>query len=420
MPKNWFRLDNAGRLYASIVNPRDTTLFRLSATLDNVINAEQLSIALHHMIKRFPYFNTHLKKGLFWYYVEESGIDPLPYKENNYPNMNYSFKKKSNFPFRVLYFENRVSVEFTHAITDGTGAFIFLKSLLFEYFRLLGIIGEPDGDILVYGSEVRAEELENSFSKYYIKKVPASRRIKKAFHFPYKVLPKGIYSIVTGIIPSRRIKEVAIGYNATITELLSAIYFKTILDLIEKKGYKKKPVVLNVPVNLRKMYPSGTMRNFFISVTPSLDPRLGSYKFAEIIKYIKYFMEVQVDKKYINQMITRNVKNERNILLRALPIFIKDLIMPWIYHFYGERGFTSGISNLGVIDVPDHMKRKIERFEVYPPPSSGNLIKVTMLGYQSNLYITFGKLTHEKEVEREFFKNLVMMGIPVKIETNVE
>ena len=39
---------------------------------------------------------------------------------------------------RVVYYQNRVSVEFFHILTDGTGANIFLRTLLREYLRLLG------------------------------------------------------------------------------------------------------------------------------------------------------------------------------------------------------------------------------------------------------------------------------------------
>jgi NRPS condensation-like uncharacterized protein len=420
MQKKWFRLDNAGRLYVSIINPMDTTLFRVSATLYDKIDETILEASLKNLIKRFPYFNTHIKKGVFWYYVEESDNVPVPLKERHYPCMNYNIKKKSNFPFRVLYFQNRISVEFTHAITDGTGAFVFLKSLLYEYFRLVGESIRIEGDIAPVDGQAAEEELEDGFSKYYIKKYPAQKRIKKAFHFPYKLLPKGIYSVVTGAIDMDALKETAKSYNTTITEFICAVYFKTILELIEKNGYKKRPIVLNVPVNLRKMYPSNTMRNFFVSVTPVVDPRLGHYSFEEIIKYVKNFMEIQVDKRYINQMISRNVKNERNVFLRAFPVFIKDAIMPWIFHFYGERGFSTGISNVGLVKVPEKMERKIEKFEMYPPPSSGNIIKAAAVGYKDKLYMSFGKLTHEKEVEREFFRNIVEFGIPVEIETNVE
>ena len=35
--------------------------------------------------------------------------------------------------FRVLVYKNRVAVEFFHALTDGTGALVFVKTLLAEY-----------------------------------------------------------------------------------------------------------------------------------------------------------------------------------------------------------------------------------------------------------------------------------------------
>ncbi|MBF7096037.1 hypothetical protein [Alkalibacter mobilis] len=420
MHRKWFRLDNAGRLYASVSNPRDTTLFRVSATLKNKVDENKLDIALKNMIKRFPYFNTHIKKGIFWYYAEENEKKPVPVEEKYYPCMNYDIIKRHNFPFRVLYYKKRISVEFTHAITDGTGALFFLRSLLFEYFKLMGIQAKPDESIALAEETASDLEVEDSFSKYYIKKYPVAKRVSKAFHFPYRLFPKGVYSIVTGTVEIDQIKSIAKDMDSTLTEFLCALYFKSIIDVIEKRGYKKRPVVLNVPVNLRNLYPSKTMRNFFVSLTPSIDPRLGEYSFEEILRYVKNFMEIQVDTKYINQMISRNVKNERNFILRTFPAFIKDLIMPWIYHFYGERGFTSGISNMGLIKMPLELEDEIEKFEVYPAPSSGNILKITTVGYNGRLAISFGKMTYEKEIERTFFRKLVEFGIKVEIETNLE
>ncbi len=55
------------------------------------------------------------------------------------------------------------------------------------------------------------------------------------------------------------------------------------------------------------MLGSKTMRNFFISVTPMIDPRLGHYTFEEILKYMHHFMKITVDEKYVRQQIRQNV-----------------------------------------------------------------------------------------------------------------
>lgn len=419
MNKKWFRLDNVGRLYASIANYRDTTMFRLSVVLKKDVDPDVLGEALDHVIVRFPYFATHVKRGLFWYYIEENSWEPVPSEEKYFPCMHYPVKKRGNFPFRVLYYKRRLSIEFTHIITDGTGGTIFMQALVREYFKLLGC-GEMSAEPLTSPEEeVLAQEAEDSFSRYYKKGYPPARKGGKAFHLPYKLLPKGAYSVVTGTVDLNAVKDAAKKVDATVTEFLGAVYFKAILDLIEGKGYKKRPVVLNVPVNLRLLYPSKTMRNFFVSVTPTLDPRLGSYTLEEIIKHLKAYMDIKVHKRYTDQSISRNVKNERNIILRTFPVFIKDLIMPWIYHFYGERGYTTGFSNIGLVSFGE-LDIEIESMHIYPAPSSGNIIKVACVGFKGKIYITFGKMTLEKELERAFFRILMDMGIEVSVETNLE
>ena len=109
---------------------------------------------------------------------------------------------------------------------------------------------------------------------------------------------------------------------------------------------------MNVPVNLRNLYPSKTMRNFFISITPQIDFRLGTYSFDEILDYIKCYMKMAITRKNISQYIHKNVKNEKSLFVRLTPLFIKNLLMPALYSKYAERNFTSSISNLGQITMP--------------------------------------------------------------------
>ena len=46
------------------------------------------------------------------------------------------------------------------------------------------------------------------------------------------------------------------------------------------------PVKVLIPVNLRKIFNSGTLRNFVLYASPSIDPRLGEYTFEELCDMI--------------------------------------------------------------------------------------------------------------------------------------
>ncbi|GAA0126021.1 hypothetical protein UT300019_19230 [Clostridium sp. CTA-19] len=421
---NWYPLDNAGKLYPSIMSWRVSTIFRISSTLTEYVDSTLLQQALNLVIKRFPYFQVNLRPGLFWYYFDHTKKTPKVEEEKYYPCIRLELKKKGTFPFRVIYYKKRVSVEFSHSITDGTGGIIFLQSLLKEYFKLKKInFIDEDTSFFNYNDVPKEEEFEDSFKRYLNKTTPPPYRLPKAFHFPMPLDTKGVYHIVTGILPVKNILEISKSHGVTLTEFIIAVYFDTILDYIkelkkENPKIKLNPIILNVPVSLRKLYDSKTLRNFFISVTPMIDPRLLDYSFDEILAYVHQYMKEKTHKRFIDQQITKNIKSELSFLNRSTPLFIKNLVLPIAYSRLGEGSYTSGISNVGKITMPKELEPLIERFEAYPPPSEGNKIKIVMASYKDNLYITFGKVTYDKTIEKLFFRKLRKMGIVSKIETN--
>ena len=77
-----------------------------------------------------------------------------------------------------------------------------------------------------------------------------------------------------------------------------------------KNPARYKPVKVCVPVNLRGLFGSSTLRNFVLYATPGIDPRLGEYDFDEICKIVNYQLKLQVTKKHMASMIATNVNSE--------------------------------------------------------------------------------------------------------------
>ena len=46
------------------------------------------------------------------------------------------------------------------------------------------------------------------------------------------------------------------------------------------------------------------MNNFFISLTPTIDPRLGEYTFNEIVHYIHNYMNLNNNDKILKQLFS--------------------------------------------------------------------------------------------------------------------
>ncbi len=418
----WYRLDNAATVFSFVMSKRRTSLFRISVTLNERIKVSILQKALDRIIERFPYYQVYLRPGIFWYYWEQAENKPKISKEVRNPNQWLPLKQKGVFPFRVIAYNTRIAVEFSHIITDGTGALTFLKALVSDYLFLLGIVAEDYGDIPRPGQIPNEEEYEDAFKRYY-KKAPYPKIPKKAFHPPYDILEKGIFHVITGIVSVKEILEVSRNHNVSLTEYLTAVYIHSLLgsynDLPENERKKKnKPINIMVPINLRNMYPSKTMRNFSLFVTPGIDPRLGEYTFDEILMNVHHYLRVEINEKFINQQIARNVRGELNPILRSLPLFIKILGGLILYNGLGENLYSGVVTNLGRITMPEPLNDYIKRFEFVPAPSPATKTGCALVSYKDRLYINFGRIVKEADIERRFFQKLVEDGIKVKIETN--
>ncbi len=421
--EDWFRLDNAATVFSFVTSARIPCMFRMFAILKKPINVAILQQALGNIIDRFPYYKVNLRNGLFWSYWEKNPGMPVVIEDSKYPCQKMPIRKKGIFPFRVRAYYNRISVEFHHSITDGSGALIFLKSLVGEYLNLTGLIVNDWQDVFKPNQEPHNEEYEDAFKKNYQKYLPGPPRVSKAFHLPYKLEPKGVYHITVGIMPIKQALNKSKELNVTLTEYLVAVYLEALQNIlfslpIRKQKKLLKPIRLMVPVNLRRFYPSKTMRNFSLYVTPYIDPRLGHFSFDEILKQVYHYMRVEVSDRYISQQIARNVRGELHPLIRRTPLFVKRLFGKIIYNGQGEFLYSGVITNLGKISLPEPLNKEVNDIQFLPAQSPVTKTGCAVNSYGEKLYINFGRTIKEAHVEKLFFRKLVKDGIKVRIETN--
>ena len=420
----FYSLDNAGFLYTSIASSRMSTVYRMTVGLAEAVDKAALQQALEQIIHRFPYFQVTLKRGLFWYYYEHTEVIPQVEEEAYYPCKTMRQRQGKTLPFRVLYYKSYIHVEFNHSLCDGGGGLVFFQTLLVEYFKVKkGIVPKDLGNAMDIHSEVDPKEFEDSFKVYHKEKVPPPPGDRKVYHFPFELLDKGEYLLLTGIVPVAPLLALSKQNKCSLTQYLLALYMESIQEYIQglpmsEKKKRRQRIAINVPVDLRKMFPSITMRNFFISLNPEIDLALGYYTREEIIEQIKGYMGLYMNPKYINRYISRNVRNEQFIFLRIIPLWVKKLLMPIIYNRYGERGYTSGLSNLGVITVPEEIKPFVKSIQVFPAPSAESRLKLVTVSYDGKLSLSFGKTSGVTVIEKIFFRKIRQLGIPVKIETN--
>lgn len=414
----WYKLDNAAKVFPAVASIKRTYMFRVGAVMKEDINKEVLQQALVDIIKRFPSFNVRIRKGLFWYYFEENHKLPFIQEEDPFIGKYLEFKTNNDFLFRTLYYGKRLSLEVFHSITDGTGAMEFLKALMYQYLKLLGNKVSSDGLVITDEIEILKAEEQDSFLKNYDKSVKVNRKETKAYHLKGTNYDEYWQGIIHGIIDIDDLKRLSKEKNVTITEYLCGVitYCAYITEL--KYAKTKRAFRFFVPVNLRKVFDSKTLRNFalFVRTTQYLSGK--DLTFDEILQDTAKQIREGVDKNRLLAYLVSNVKFEKNFFMRITPLFIKVVAMRIGYKLLGEDLNSYALSNLGVVELPESMKDHVSHFEFSIGASSICKKNAAVATYNNKLIISFSTLAVERDLEREFFRFLTSQNVNITVESN--
>ena len=423
MRRDWYKLDLSAIVYPTLQRRDFSSVYRLSVVLKEEIQPDVLQRALNMTMPRFPTYKAAIRKGLFWRYLEPNNR-PGPFVQEDVKNpcQPMHFKANNRYLVRVYYFRNRISLEAHHSLGDGTGGMCVLQTLTATYLRLLGHTEIQNGGfVLDINGEPEAEELEDAYMKYANAKVCPPRLQEKAYRVRGTAEPFYTLNIIDGIMSVSEVMAVARKYHATITEYLNAVLLYALLQKQkEDVRVREKPVKIAMPVNLRRFFPSGTLRNFITMIYPGVDPRLGDYTFEEIVVQVHNYMKYYINEKLLRGDITTNAETQRNPFIRVVPLFIKDMVVKTFYTKIQDRNSSAGLTNMGALKVPEGMIPYIERFDIYMGQPFSRRTNCAIISFQDTLTINFTSSIVEADVERNFFRKLVQDGIHVKIESNRE
>ena len=419
LPKRWFKVDNAGKIFPGQRTETWSNVFRVSVVLKEKIVPEILEQALEDVLPRFPCFDVKIKKGFFWYYLQENeyAAPPVMLDVNN-PCHRIKWNENNHFLFKVYYYDKRISVDFFHVLTDGYGGSLFLCTLAARYLTLCGYDISVGGNVLDINEPATEDEINDAFVKFANSKAKLKKFNKFVYHAKGTKLPNHRINITTGFMPVDALKKKAAEYNATITEFLGALLLYIHYQKQNRECYKKKDVSVQIPVNLRRTFPTNTFRNFSLCYSVRIDPNMGEYTFEEVVKQVSLYLRYINNEKQLNAMISNNLKLESNPVSRMLPLFIKDAAVGLSFLLTGEQTTSVLLTNLGIVKLPKDMEPFVDKFIFMAGPGKLNGARCGASSLGNCLALTFANIYAESDIEREFFTSLVKMGIHVKVESN--
>ena len=403
----WRKLDNAAKLYSAASNKKDTRVFRFYCELKEEIKPTLLQKALDQTMETFPMFLMVLRKGLFWHYLEPCNLHPIVKEEYKEPCSRLYIKDKKNLLFEVTYYKKRINFEVFHVLTDGTGATEFLKELVTNYLYLahkeegLEQISMLPEDMTVQDQE------DDSFLKYYSKEQrrPKEKKIH-AFQIRKKKKDGHHLHVHESVVLVQDVLKRSRELGVSMTVFLTAVYLRAIHEEMSKMQ-EKRPVVLMVPVNLRKFFPSTSMLNFFNWIEPRYDFTKQDNSFEAVLEYTKEFFKEQLTKEKMSAHISELLALELHPILRLAPLELKNLCIHAGAKF-SEKNVTAIFSNMSVVKMPESYVPYIERFGVY---TNTPKLELCLCSFQDKLSFAFTSRYDTENIERNFYRMLKEQGI---------
>lgn len=409
-PITWFPLDDAAKIYPLSMAHGNMSVFRLSLYLKEAVEPILLQMALNFTIKRFPSFATTVKKGFFWHYLDSTKRRFIIERERDLPCQPMKVSHSGSTSFRVLYFENRISVEFFHMLADGTGGMTFLKVLTAEYLRLRGITIAPNETLWDSDADPTAEEVENAFTKVPVRHGGSGFMERPAMQMSGKPNRHNPCRVIHFKMPVEELKNAATRCHATVTAYLLALSF---LAFRSSTDELKGECSIQVPVNMRKFYPSNTVRNFSMYCAVRI-PLESITDFNSLIARIKDGLREGTAQEPLTQMVgaTERLVNT----LKYIPLFIKQPVARMVTNFLNDNTCSNIFSNLGVVRVPSAMAAHIESADFTLSTYATKRCACTLVSINDTATLTITKNVVDPSFEERLYDLLLADGLSVHAE----
>lgn len=406
----WTRLDNAAKLYASVSGRRDPKVFRFACQLCEDVDPAVLQAAVDDTLLSFPLWRSVLRRGLFWYFLEPSPrLAPKVREEDRPPCSPLYARGERTLLFDVTYYRRRINVEVCHVLSDGTGALQFLRTLVARYLsQRHPELGAPPLD---YDASV-TEKSGDSFDKYYAGAPNGGmRRPPAAAHVRGARLPS--VRVTEAELDVRKVLARAKELQTSLTPYLCVQLLRAIAAVLPLRELRK-PVALNIPVNLRNYFESESARNFFVVFPVSHRFLRPDETEEEVLASVKKCFEKELTRENLAERMNRMAAVEHNNLVRILPLSLKDVGLA-IANQGSRRGVTGGVSNLGRVTMPEIYAPYIHSFDVF---MSTDHIQLCACSYQGRLTLSLTAPFESCDVQKRFFRPFAALDPEIIIAAN--
>lgn len=404
-----FPLDSSGIVHLAVLRKGYTNTFRLSAAMNGPVCPKALQAAVDKISPYFPTIVAGIRPGLFHYTVVPADKPPAV-RPDNTPLADMPQEVIQNCAVRVLYGEKQIAVEIFHSLTDGHGGIEFFQALLVEYLSQKGCIARSTMQTFALLDSTQPELHADDYLTYAgAETAPMNHR--KVYRLPGQAGPEHEVELVTELYDTQELVETARYFGVSLTVLLTAIMVEAVFAVQRSEGHGAiQPIQIMVPINLRKRFPSRSLRNFSLYALPCVMPEQEALPFEELSQEIAAQLHQQCSQEYLSAQLGSVVRLQNLSVVRFLPLALKNFFLRIGFHFCGERNSCLSISNLGAAEWPQELRRHIQYLEFSLTPRRNAPYNCGVVSFNGKLAICFSRRSDDPSLEQRFFKGLSDMG----------
>lgn len=442
----WMTLDNASKIFPATLTPIDTKVFRFTAVMWEEVDPQILQEALDLAYDHFPLYHVVLRRGIFWYYFQESDLRPQVKPEAEAPVQGLYQLDRQNLLFRVLYYHKRISLEVFHALSDGNGAADFFRLLISHYVHLRYLreaeASETIWEDLAPEGLSFAQQTEDAFTTYFARphnkadrKAWQARKAKvksqaadlqkkwpRVYHISGQPTPDNRVHILECNMPLAPVLKLARKEGVSLSIYLTALFIQSINRAKQDqegpnpKDPSQRPysITLSVPVNLRSFYPSQSARNFFATVTIGYTYTGPEPSLSELCQAVKSQYQTQISQDKLAAKLYRLFDLEENLALRPIPRPLKDAVLKFSAHLEDLK-LTSALSNMGKFSLPDPVAPYVDKLTLC---ISARRPQFTCISFGDTFSLSFCSPYQETNIQRHFLRFLVDQGVDITVAAN--
>lgn len=409
---NSYLPDSSGIIY-SYVNKLDwTAAFRFEVDLKEDVDVETLNEAINITRKRFPTFFVQVSPEGKLNMLHPNDAPLRAFEEGPDVLAPFKLNDDAHHLIRIGVNGKKAFVEVFHTVSDGHAALVFFNSLLICYYNLKGENIAYTGDSLDVNDEPKPEEARDAFLDIY-KNGKAAGRLDK---YSYQYAPgskETPLSVTVLSFSDDEIYQLAKKHNTSVSALLAATYIYSFY--LTQKRHSVRPIRIAIPVDLRKMFPSETLRNFSLYIIVGIYPlKKKNWVLDDIIKEVDRQFKEQLTEQNMLNMSYSNVTSQSTALFKALPIPVKRFALNFGYNYLGEQFFTSTISSFGRIKFPDGLKDHVDDCKFILGAAMLSTLNTTAISVNGRNNIVISSKVGCDDAQKMFAKILRTKGINVE------